>query len=493
MNPSSSSSNKHESNRRNSVSHSSTSSGTTNLSCNISNNGNKNNNITANHDDNNHSNSKNNNLNEHDLLSIAEEHCRSVLGQSNYPSSSWPSFKRMMSNLDHLDSINNTTIANTTTVSITTTTTTTTIISTTGVSLVPSSIPLTSTSTVNHFIEHSNHNYNELQNSGDSLKNGSLLSLSPSSSTSPSSGIKSHIKYKTDSRPQYLNSQSRPFHHYPPPPPPPHHPAQSSISQNNCFNNNNVGMSGSNNNIANGVVLLSGRADSILPSSTSNGANHGSDYLLIDPSRNITKRRKTIPSEIDVNLEISDNSITSSKLTPINSVHIHDDDDDVDDEGCDHDDIDDVNDNVEDVENGNSTSGSNGNEHLNQRYSHRHQQQYHHPVHQAVHHRHQQQNRRNADLTSLNEENIHNVIGSVNNDLDISNSCRSNNNNNNRYEKLVDNGKIHNISVDNFSFINQSRHLSNQINLPNDNEHNININNNNENCSTVLEQLQFRK
>ncbi|CAH8675651.1 unnamed protein product [Schistosoma bovis] len=493
MNPSSSSSNKHESNRRNSVSHSSTSSGTTNLSCNISNNGNKNNNITANHDDNNHSNSKNNNLNEHDLLSIAEEHCRSVLGQSNYPSSSWPSFKRMMSNLDHLDSINNTTIANTTTVSITTTTTTTTIISTTGVSLVPSSIPLTSTSTVNHFIEHSNHNYNELQNSGDSLKNGSLLSLSPSSSTSPSSGIKSHIKYKTDSRPQYLNSQSRPFHHYPPPPPPPHHPAQSSISQNNCFNNNNVGMSGSNNNIANGVVLLSGRADSILPSSTSNGASHGSDYLLIDPSRNITKRRKTIPSEIDVNLEISDNSITSSKLTPINSVHIHDDDDDdVDDEGCDHDDIDDVNDNVEDVENGNSTSGSNGNEHLNQRYSHRHQQQYHHPVHQAVHHRHQQQNRRNADLTSLNEENIHNVIGSVNNDLDISNSCRSNNNNNNRYEKLVDNGKIHNISVDNFSFINQSRHLSNQINLPNDNEHNININNNNENCSTVLEQLQFR-
>ncbi|CAH8680734.1 unnamed protein product [Schistosoma rodhaini] len=494
MNPSSSSSNKHESNRRNSISHSSTSSGTTNLSCNIGNNGNKNNNITTNHDDNNHNSSKNNNLNENDLLSIAEEHCRSVLGQSNYPSSSWPSFKRMMSNLDHLDSINSTTIANTATVSITTTTTvttTTTIISTTGVSLLPSSIPLTSTSTINPFIERNNHNYNELHNTVDSLKNGSLLSLSPSSSTSPSSGIKSHIKYKTDTRPQYLNSQSRPFHHHPPPSP--------QSTQNNCFNNNNIGISGSNNNTANGVVLLSGREDSILPSSTSNGASHGSDYFLIDPSRNITKRRKTISSEMDVNLEISDNSITSSKVTPINSVHIRDDDDDVDDEGCDHDDIDYVNDNVDGVGNESSASGSNANKHLNQRYSHRHEQQ-HHPIQRPVHHRHQQQQQQqqhhNTDLTRLNEENIYNVIGSVNNDLNIGNSCRSNNNNgsiiNRRYEKLTDSGKIHNISVDNFSFINQSRHLSNQINLPNNNEQNINNSNNNNDCSNVLNQLQFK-
>ncbi|KAH8869205.1 Nuclear receptor ROR-gamma [Schistosoma japonicum] len=285
--------------------------------------------------------------------------------------SHWSSSKRFISNdPDHLDLVS---------------TTTTTIISTTGMCLISSTVPLTTTSIVNHFIERNN-NYNELLQGGHSSRNGSLFSSSPSSSTSPLSGIKNHIKYKTYKRKQYPNDPKSHLHQplQLPPTNNQHHHSQPSLSQNNCCSNNNGSISSSTT--PNNVILHSGR-DSILPSSTSNGTSAG-DYRSIDPSTNIVKR----------------------------------------------------------------------------------------------------------------QENIYNVIGSISNDSEIDSSTTSISTS--RYHKLTGSGKIHNMSMDNFSLLGQSRHLLHQINLPNDidrNNNGITVNssdNNNKNNSddrtTALQQLQFK-
>ncbi|TNN09743.1 Protein embryonic gonad [Schistosoma japonicum] len=468
MNPSSSSLiNKHESGGRNSVSHSSTNS--VNGTCNINNNSHHPNSTTHHDVGNNYNTSCSSNsshINERDLLSIAEEHCKSVLGPSNYPSSSWSSSKRFISNdPDHLDLVS---------------TTTTTIISTTGMCLISSTVPLTTTSIVNHFIERNN-NYNELLQGGHSSRNGSLFSSSPSSSTSPLSGIKNHIKYKTYKRKQYPNDPKSHLHQplQLPPTNNQHHHSQPSLSQNNCCSNNNGSISSSTT--PNNVILHSGR-DSILPSSTSNGTSAG-DYRSIDPSTNIVKRRKTtiLSPEANMTSEISDDgSITSSKLASMNSAYIHD---------YDNDDDDDMEDGSDVVSHrSNNISNSNNNiESLDIRFGHRQQQQFHpHPLH--------------PDLNNLSEENIYNVIGSISNDSEIDSSTTSISTS--RYHKLTGSGKIHNMSMDNFSLLGQSRHLLHQINLPNDidrNNNGISINssdNNNKNNSddrtTALQQLQFK-
>ncbi|CAH8649238.1 unnamed protein product [Heterobilharzia americana] len=419
-NPSTSSSNQqHETTRRNSISHSSTSSGNTTLSSNINNYAN-----STTHYDNN-----NNNNNEHDLSLIGEERCKSAISQSNYPTSSWPSAKRILSNSDHMDSVS---------------TTVSTIASSAGTSVVSSSIPRTIPATTNPFTGR-NSQHSELQGNNATLKNGSVPCSSPSSSSSPPSGLKHHIKYKQETRTHYPNPQSR-LHH-----------TQPSPSQNSCCSNSSISSTSSTNN---GVVLLSGPCNPVVQTSSCSANGGGGDYLFNDCPGNIVKRRKTISSVMDIGSEIADSKITSSKLTPLSSTYMHDDDDDIDSDG------------------GCNTIGVCDREHSDHRYRHRH----HHPHHYQRH---------NTEVANSNDEHIYSVINSSGVTADsISSSSNYASGTGGRYEKVSD-VKTHNISMDNFPFIDQSRHLLSQIKLPSDNIHTISSSNNSTDRGNI-QQLQFR-
>ncbi|CAH8667565.1 unnamed protein product [Heterobilharzia americana] len=419
-NPSTSSSNQqHETTRRNSISHSSTSSGNTTLSSNINNNAN-----STTHYDNN-----NNNNNEHDLSLIGEERCKSAISQSNYPTSSWPSAKRILSNSDHMDSVS---------------TTVSTIASSAGTSVVSSSIPRTIPATTNPFTGR-NSQHSELQGNNATLKNGSVPCSSPSSSSSPPSGLKHHIKYKQETRTHYPNPQSR-LHH-----------TQPSPSQNSCCSNSSISSTSSTNN---GVVLLSGPCNPVVQTSSCSANGGGGDYLFNDCPGNIVKRRKTISSVMDIGSEIADSKITSSKLTPLSSTYMHDDDDDIDSDG------------------GCNTIGVCDREHSDHRYRHRH----HHPHHYQRH---------NTEVANSNDEHIYSVINSSGVTADSSSSSSNYaSGTGGRYEKVSD-VKTHNISMDNFPFIDQSRHLLSQIKLPSDNIHTISSSNNSTDRGNI-QQLQFR-
>ncbi|CAH8875047.1 unnamed protein product [Trichobilharzia szidati] len=480
-NPSSSSNRIDTTTRRNSISHSSTSSSNTTLSSNISSHNNNNNNSnnnnstnnTTNHDHNNNNNNNSNHcstISEHDLSSMNDERCKSGISQSHYPTSSWPSAKRIISNSDRIGSSISSTV------------------SATGTSIVSSSMPRTTTTTTTGMNPFSVHGHNYAESHGGSsttLKNGSMPCSSPSSSSSPQAGLKNHIKFKTESRAQYPNPQSRL-----------HHP-QPSPSQNSCCSNSNSSISSSTTTTSNGAVLLPpGHCNSLLPtsssvysttSSASSTTNGGADYLLNECSRNI-KRRKTLSSSMGS--EMNESKITSSKFTPVNSTYIHDNEDydDVDDEGC-------------------NTMGPNDSEHLDHRYRQRHQPSTPHPSHPPTpasapsHHHHHPHHRQHTEVISPTDEHLYGVINSTGT-TGCGDAISSSSNTSDvvcgGYDKIND-VKINinnnnNISVDNFSFIDRSRHLLNQIKLPNDNNHNSNNSNTNNNNAdrSVLQHLQFR-